>query len=145
MSPTRTHDHAFRLQRKPETATQESVHVEDCRRAEPKLGPEEEEGRGTQRVCTCRKAQAPPAEQPCSPSSPGTSSALPSFPGRLLKCPLQTEQGSKEQSSTQSTPRVFPNTPTATTATLSLPSCRQTLAAPSQGILVLFSAAKKAE
>lgn len=100
---------------------------------------------GGHRVCTCCKAQAPPAEQPCSPSSPGTSSALPSFPGGLLKCPLQTEQGSREQSSSQSTPRVFPNTPTATTATLSLPSCRQTLEAPSQGILVLFSPAKKAE
>lgn len=134
----RTYNHILGFKETPELPYKCLCTWRNAREQKKRWDQRRRRAEGTQRVCTCCR----PHGSSCTaalhpgwegPSSPGMSSALPDFLGRQLKCSLQTEQGSREQSSSQSTPRVFPSTPTAKAAT-PIPPSRQSPAAASHGM-----------
>lgn len=109
----RTYNHILGFKETPELPYKCLCTWRNAREQKKRWDQRRRRAEGTQRVCTCYR----PHGSSCTaalhpgwegPSSPGMSSALPDFLGRQLKCSVQTEQGSREQNSSQSTPRVFP-------------------------------------
>lgn len=126
-SPTRTHDHAFRLQRKPETATQVSVHTEGCKRT----GAGWDRGGGQGDTGALHMGHSPGSACRAAPRAClGRARQLP-LPFPFAKMFFANWAGQQRAKQLPEHSQVFPNTLRAATAPPSLPPCRQTPQCPS--------------